>query len=305
MNNNQQFLIKFYGVRGSHPVSSTDILKYGGNTSCVLVKAGNHNIILDSGTGIISLGKQLAQKPINKNINATILISHYHLDHILGFQYFQPSFIASTNINLFGTKNFDSDLSDIMKNFLNQHFSPVSLDERSAKININNISESQTIFIYDNEDIKIYESTDLKALQDDNIVKINCLRSLSHPKDGSTFYKINWKGKSIVYASDHEGHDDNNLNLIEFAKNSDILIHDSQYTENDYNSIHFPKHGFGHSTLEMATKTAINANVKKLVLFHYDPTYNDDVIDSIETQAKKIFPNTIASYEGLELDLFS
>lgn len=301
MINNNKFLVKFYGVRGSHPVASSKVLKYGGNTSCVFVNVGNHNIILDFGTGIIAPGKQRS----NNAFEATILISHYHLDHIMGFHYFQPAFISSTKINIFGPQNFNSDCIDILQNFLNKHFSPVLLEERSASINVNNIKDDQTLLLKNDGNIELVESGCLKLNSDDDTVRINCLKTYSHPKDGVMFYKITWQGKSIVYASDYEGSNDNNLKLVEFAKDADCLIHDAQYTDEDYNSKHFSKIGFGHSTLKVALETAIKANIKKLILFHYDPNYDDNMIDQLETRAKELFPNTIASYEGLELDLFS
>ena len=121
-----EFRIKFRGVRGSYPVAHKDFLKYGGNTACVEVQVGGHLIILDAGTGIISLGAELMQNYIASGstlndripVKANILLSHMHLDHIQGFTFFKPLHLASTQINLFGGVNYNETLKEEISNIL-------------------------------------------------------------------------------------------------------------------------------------------------------------------------------------------
>ena len=114
-------------------------------------------------------------------------------------------------------------------------------------------------------------------------------------------YKIEYKGKSLVYATDKESYIGGDVKLAKFARNCDCLIHDAQYTTEDYQSLYSPKQGFGHSTFEMAKDVRTQTNAKKLILFHYDPTYNDNKLDIIsETYNEE---GILFAKEGLEITL--
>ena len=127
-------------------------------------------------------------------------------------------------------------------------------------------------------------------------------RAYNHPKSGSIVYKLQYAGKSIVYATDIESYAEGDRRLIQFAKGADILIHDAQYTMEQYTGP-MTTQGFGHSTPEMACKVAKEAGVKQLVLYHHDPNQDDAMVAAKEEGAKKLFPNTIAAYEGLTINL--
>ena len=120
------FKVKFRGVRGSYPVPNKDFLKYGGNTACVEIQVGQHLIILDAGTGLISLGNELMQKYIESGttitdrtpVKCTILLSHIHLDHIQGFPFFRPSHLASTKMSMLGSVSYNETLEQELAKLL-------------------------------------------------------------------------------------------------------------------------------------------------------------------------------------------
>lgn len=310
---NREFKIKFRGVRGSHPVCSRNQLAYGGNTACVEVFVNGKYIVLDGGTGIINLGNDLVRDYIasgtnnenRKPIDVTILFSHAHLDHIQGLPFFKPAYIRSSNINIYGLRARNKDFGEILDETIFAHIFPVELQEMSAKITVSNIHESETILIRpDKEEPEVIRlSRDKELNVSDDTIVISCTKSYAHPKDGVMIYKISCYGKSVVYATDKESYVGGDSKLTTFARNADVLIHDAQFTQEDYMTPIAPKQGFGHSTPEMAVEAAKQANVSQLVLFHHEPTYDDNTLKKIEEKAKGTFYNTIMSYEDLEIDL--
>ena len=132
---------------------------------------------------------------------------------------------------------------------------------------------------------------------------VRSLRNLAHPKGGVVNYRISYKGKSVIFATDVEGYVGGDARLVSFANKTDLLIHDAQYRPEEYNGLPVPTQGFGHSTYEMATDVARAAKVKRLALFHHDPSHSDDELKEIESRARKNFKNTFAAFEGQEVTL--
>ncbi len=306
-----EFKIKFRGVRGSYPVAKADFLKYGGNTACIEINVGGHLIILDSGTGIIELGNELMQHYIESGttitdrtpVKASILLSHIHLDHIQGFTFFKPLHLASTQINLFGGVNYNETLKEELSHILFSKSFPLDLGDIAANLHINNVSETNYIIFKPGKSDPILKRVDelLESDCESDDVVITCYKSYAHPQNGVLVYKIEYKGKSVVYATDKESYPGGDKKLVKFAKNCDLLIHDSQYATEDYLNIYIPKQGFGHSTFEMALEVKNQINAKKLAFFHYEPTYNDERLDQLaEMYASS---DAIMSREGLELSL--
>lgn len=312
MNKDDKIIIKFRGVRGSHPVPGKRTLKYGGNTSCIEIQANGNLLIFDAGTGIINLGDEMFKKYIASNDNEllrtamkfTIFFSHTHHDHTQGFSFFKPVYIPSSICYLFGPKIFQEELEHGIGKAMVSPYFPVELSELPSLKIIRSLKETEVVLYFKEkanpEIVFLYQNNDLIKKAP---LKVYILKSSAHPNGGVYIYKIEYRDKSIVYATDIEGYIGGNRKLIKFATNCDLLIHDSQYFPSDYVSSIFPVQGFGHSTYQMAAETAKEAKVKKLALFHYDPSYSDDDIDQMEKEAQKIFPNTIASYENLELEL--
>ncbi len=306
------FEIKFRGVRGSYPTPERNKLKYGGNTACIEINIGNQLIIIDAGTGIISLGDDLLREHLlsgideysRKSINATILLSHTHQDHIQGLPFFNPIYLNSTNIDIFGSDHENNNLKNTLSMLTFDKMFPLTFDEMPAKIDIRNFHE-KTFLSFDPNGDSLAEIKPITSdfEEDPEKVEIRCFKSYAHPKEGVLIFKISYKNKVVVYASDKESYIGGDKKLIQFCRNADVLIHDAHYTKDDYMSATTPKQGFGHSTPDMAAKIAELANVSQLFLYHIGPSYNDDMVDVIERAARTLFPNTQVAYEGLKISL--
>lgn len=304
----ENFKIKFWGVRGSYPVSEPDKLKIGGHTACTEININDQTIIIDAGTGIINLGNHLIQKhkTDKKPIIATLLFSHMHYDHNQGFPFFKPFYNGNNTLYLYGPGAFETDLEKVIANAMLPPFSPVEFHELNSENIVRSISDFEAIVYrkalnFRPQICNIYQ--DNYTLGDDDF-EVRILKGYAHPKVGILFFKITFKNKSIVYASDTEGYLNGDQRIINFSKYCDVLIHDAQYTNEDYiGTTGYTKQGFGHSTPEMAIEVAKKAFVKKLVLFHHEPEYNDAKIKEIEAESISKFPNTISAYEGLEINL--
>ena len=309
-----KFYVKFRGIRGSFPTPLKDRLNYGGNTACVEINVNNHLIILDAGTGIISLGEDLVLDHIASSvntyertpINATILLSHIHQDHIQGFTFFKPAHIPTTSLDIFGYSDFDEGLDEILSDLLFSKSFPLDLGDIASNLNITNVSGNDEVIILNPENsqpvLKTAMTKDDFIPQGEEVI-ISCYKSYAHPQNGIMAYKIAYKDKSVVYATDREGYIGGDKKLARFARNCSLLIHDAQYTEEDYASTISPKQGFGHSTFEMALDCKNQAHAKQLAFFHLEPSYNDDKIFALETQYQSQEPNCFAAKEGLEIEI--
>ena len=293
--------IKFWGVRGSHPTPGAGTVKYGGNTACVEINAGDKTLILDAGTGVIPLGRDLARRTAiqKRPLEVTLLFSHLHHDHTQGFPFFVPAYLPNAKLHIFGPGVSPEILETVLENNQSPTTFPVGLREMASAKDIRSVRESQVI-VWGQDGVRVIEAGtefDKEAL----VVRIH--RSFAHP-GGVYVYRVEWHGGSIVYATDTEGYVGTDRRLAEFAHGADLLIHDAQYVEEHYRGqkAGFPAtQGYGHSTVTMACELAAAADVDKLALFHHDPAYEDSVIDGIEREAQGRFENTLAAYEGLTL----
>ena len=307
-----EFKIKFRGVRGSYPIADKNYLEYGGNTSCVEVNVNGHLIILDAGTGLINLGNDLMEKYIASNINpyerepikATILISHIHQDHIQGFTFFRPLHIPSSILNVYGNVNYNESLSDELAELLFGKSFPLDLGDIAGNLNIHDLNENEGIILRHGYPpiVKRIESPEDTKIEDDDVL-ITCYKSYAHPQEGVFIYKITYRDKVLVYATDKESYLGGDKKLANFARNCDVLIHDAQYTTEDYLNSFVSKQGYGHSTYDMAIECQNQTEAKKLVFFHFDPGYDDTKLNGIKEQYKPLGDRVILAYEGLELDL--
>lgn len=313
MEQKKSFTVKFRGIRGSYPTPSKEFLEIGGNTSCVEVNVGGHLIILDAGTGIISLGNELMKKHIASSddfftrtpINATILLSHIHSDHIQGLNFFKPLSILTSKIRVFGASDYNESLENNLQQLLYGKSFPLSLNDIVSDMEISNISEGDVLIFSENNPVplkkRVISADDIIPVGEEVIV--SCMKSYAHGSNGVMLYKIAYKDKNLVYATDKESYIGADKKVAFFARNTDLLIHDSQYTGEDYLSPIAPKQGFGHSTFEMAIETAKAAQAKKLAFFHFDPSYDDEKLKNIEKYYKNQFEGCFMAYEGFETDL--
>jgi phosphoribosyl 1,2-cyclic phosphodiesterase len=294
--------LKFWGVRGSIPTPGKPTVRYGGNTPSLELRLDNDELIIfDAGTGIRGLGDHLIAN--GESLNTYLLITHPHWDHIQGFPFFKPALISGNEITIIGTERKEVNLQRIIADQMNRIYFPVQLSELKAKINFRPIGE---------EEFTIFEAH-VRTMY------------VNHP--GFTVgYRLEYKGKSLVYISDNEPFDkevagrmsnferfvqdkytavpgDPNQRVFDFAKDADILIHDCTYTPEEY----VDKVGWGHSHYLFTLKVAAEANAKHLVLFHHEPNHNDEKIDDILDKAKKEIKTKnftfqcTAAWEGLEL----
>lgn len=290
--------VRFWGVRGSYPAPGAGTVKYGGNTACVELRAGERTIILDAGTGIIPLGRELARR---RALEVVLLFSHLHHDHTQGFPFFVPAYLPNTRLHVFGPDGTHESLKNVLEHNQSSETFPVSLREMASSKNIQSVRESQVI-VWDEAGVRVVEST--IGLSEDAVV-IRVHKSYAHP--GSVLvYRITWRGKSLVYATDTEGYVGTDRRLVQFAKNADVLIHDAQYLDEHYSGqlVGFPStQGYGHSTVTMACDVALASDVGQLILFHHDPSYSDAMVAGMEAAAKEKFGDAQAAYEGLEIVL--
>lgn len=275
-----RFQIKFWGVRGSIPCPGSETVRYGGNTSCVEMQVGRERLIFDGGTGLRPLGQSLM---VESPVKARLFFSHSHWDHIQGFPFFTPAFIRGNTFNIYAVP---SPNGATMKQRLDDQMShpnfPVPLQIMRADLEFYNLEMGETLHYGD--------------------VSVET-RPLNHPGE-AVGYRVNWQGLSAAYITDTEHFPDRfDDNVLALARQADVMIIDATYTDEEYNDPKYSKVGWGHSTWQQAVKIAQAAQVKQLVLFHHDPAHNDDFLDRIGEQVRKIFPKTILAREGLSIKL--
>jgi ribonuclease BN (tRNA processing enzyme) len=302
--NDFNLFCKLYGVRGSYPVSPPDGTKIGGNTPCLLVRSPEHIIIFDAGSGLAELGKSLVpeileHKKKNKGaFHISILFSHTHLDHLMGLPFFIPLFMPEVHIHFYGSPSFGMDFEQIIRTYFMPQFFPVEMHELRSVKSFENIDEDTVIsFISGTPQPIVSRSTDFEAQEGE--ITVTNMKYYFHPKNGSQVYKISYKDHNLVFATDIEAFDGGDARLAEFAHKADVLIHDAQYTPQQYRLYS----GYGHSSYEMACRAGIQAEVKKLLLFHHDPSSSDEHLKEIEKSAKKIFSASELATESWEWKL--
>ncbi len=297
--------LRFWGVRGSYAAPFASHLQVGGNTSCVEIRAGGHLLICDAGTGIIPLGNQLMQQSGLRELN--IIMTHYHWDHVCGLPFFVPAFSPQWKINFFGPGDDKAEIKKHVSAQMRAPYFPVGTESWLANINY--------------------------IAPDDNGHFIGPIKieysNVHHP--GTTYgYRIRLNGKIIIYISDNECkyieksisnrrgeltdeelaiYDDmikeEHQSELDLIRGADILIHDAQYTAEDYQK----KKGWGHSCYIDTINMAIDAGVKDLYLYHHDPNYDDKAIEAIYRHAEQIIRirnsslRCFVAKEGMRVDL--
>lgn len=303
------FLVRFWGVRGSYPVPGASTLKYGGNTPCVEVQVGGHTIILDGGTGLIHLGRDMMRRAMTNGgaINATILFTHTHHDHTQGIPYFLPAYVGSAVFYIFGPRFFQNQIAEALsKTMLPPNF-PVELEDLHSLKVIRDIKETEQLFLWPGnpEPLVRHLYRHREPENADAAVRIDICKSYAHPQEGVFFYRISYGGRSLVYATDTEGYVGGDQRLCRFAQGTDLLIHDAQFRADEYYNPTSPRQGWGHSTPEMAIDVAKRAGVRRVAFFHLDPTHDDNMLESIEAHMREEFPGSVMAREGLTLDLLN
>ena len=254
--------IKFWGVRGSLPSCGPSFIKYGGHTSCIELRSKTGElIIIDAGTGIKDLGRSLIG---NCPKSLTMLFSHSHSDHIFGFPFFMPIYKKGVKINMCGCNYSSGPVREIVLRFMQPPFFPVKFENISAEFDFRLLKKGITL------------------LSGIHVLPIE----ISHP-DGGFGFRFEEDGKTIVFLTDNElkfRHKTGRSfeEYADFCRNADILIHDAQYTDEEYKT-HV---SWGHSTPSQVLELAEKADVKKVVFFHHDPERTDAELDLIVSKAR-------------------
>ncbi|HEY4383333.1 MAG TPA: MBL fold metallo-hydrolase [Ktedonobacteraceae bacterium] len=305
MSDRQQFLVRFWGVRGSYPTPGPQTLRHGGNTACVEIQVGGRRLIFDAGSGIIRLGSELLLN-INdaEQLDVALFITHGHGDHLIGFPFFAPLFDARTHIHLFGPQLAGQEVEQLVTSLMSPPYFPVDLRKLPSHRTFHTVTGEEWI-VWRKGSSEPHMNGYRRETQDHgrqakDEVKVRTKFTRSHPLDGAVIYRIEYAGHSVVYATDVEWREGNDPEFLRFVEGADLLIHDAQYTTHDYQQV---KQGFGHSTVEMAVEAAQAAHVQELILFHHEPTYDDNQLDAMEAEAQSRFPHVRSACEGMEIDL--
>ena len=283
----QAVRVRFWGVRGSYSVPGPSTVRFGGNTSCVEVSAGTQTVVFDAGTGIIGLGRDLIQRHGDRPGSVYIFLSHTHHDHIEGLRFFEPAYRPGWLCCIYGPGGHSLPLQERLAAAMSPAFFPVALSELPAHVSIHSLDGRNEVRVGSHRPAA-------------GMVSVHCR---AHPKLGVHLYRMQWNGRSLVYASDVEAPEGGREDVISLARGADLLIHDAQYTDAEYTRGDGGKAGWGHSTVRMAAEVARDAEVGQLVLYHHDPDHDDAQIRRLERQARSIFRNTQAAREGMVIEL--
>jgi phosphoribosyl 1,2-cyclic phosphodiesterase len=300
------FTVTFWGVRGGYPKPGPTTNKFGGNTTCIEIRAGDHLIIIDAGTGIIGLGEKLVAQHLadKKPVIATIIFTHTHHDHTQGFPFFMPSHLGTSIMHIFGPRLLHQDLEAVLEHAMLPPVFPVRLDELSSMRVIRNISNNEVIVFSDPyappQVCNVHREHEECSPSE---VRIRTMRGYAHPGGGVFHYRIEMDDKKVVIATDTEGYVGGDKRLIQFSHNADLLIHDAEFTAEEYVNGIPCKQGWGHSSWEMAVEVAQAAGVKRVALTHHNALHDDTFLENVEQQAQAIFPTAIVAREGLTLEL--
>jgi phosphoribosyl 1,2-cyclic phosphodiesterase/CheY-like chemotaxis protein len=286
--------VKLWGVRGSIPVPGASTVRYGGNTSCVEVRADGEIIILDAGSGIRLLGQSLEKEFGDRAMRLTLLITHSHWDHIQGLPFFQPAYNKKNEIRVLGYEGARAGLAAALSGQMETPFFPITLNDVPSDIAIEELHE----FDFAIGRVKVRS----KFLNHPGICAgyrlFTSSGSLAYLPDNEPYELLKLKqaerdGVSVEAA--HEYIAAERRKLIELIEGVDLLIIDSQYTDEEYEQ-HV---GWGHGSLSSVVALALDANVKRLLLFHHDPNHNDAMVDEMVEAARHI---AVESGKPLEVD---
>ena len=276
MSGENGFFVRFWGVRGSIACPGETHRRYGGNTSCLEVRCGSRLLILDAGTGLRPLGDAInGEQPVD----ADMLLTHTHHDHIAGLPFFSPFFNKKNRFRIWAGHLAPSrSLHNVLCQFMSAPLFPVPPQIFSADVIYRDFTAGEPLEFGDGIHIRT--------------------GSLNHP-NGATGYRIEYGGKSVCYVTDTEhvpGEPDRSiLDLIEGA---DYVIYDSSYTD-----LEFPDYvSWGHSTWQEGARLCDAAGAETLVLFHHDPSHNDEVMDRISREVEERRPGTLVAREGMTLE---
>ncbi len=276
------FDVTFHGVRGSTPCHGPEIVRYGGNTSCVSVDVpGCEPILFDLGTGVRYFGRSW---PADEPFRATCLVSHLHWDHIQGLPFFPPVLRPDSEMRIIAPRQASGrSVGEIFAETICPPLFPVDLSVLPGRFEFEGVAD---------ETITIDGGVEVMA------------RFIPHV--GRTCgYRLMWNGLSVAYLSDHQMPHDGSFQITDGARElcsgADLVIHDAQYTWDEFSC----RRDWGHCTVEYAVWLASEVGAKQIALFHHDPTHDDDRLDTIGALAQRcgasLGVDVVTAREGMTL----
>lgn len=275
--------VSFYGTRGSTPCPSDDNRRYGGNTSCVALESPGHDpIVLDLGTGLRFFGET---QPDDGTFRGAALVTHLHWDHVQGLPFFTPVLRPGARFEIYGPPQPGSTLSDAFHRFICPPYFPVTVEQLYGQMTFHDAGD--TDLVLDGAKVRV--------------------RPVPHV-GANNGYRVEMGGASVAYLSDHQMPQDGSHavtdDVLELCDGVDVLIHDAQYTPEEF----VEKAHWGHCTVDYAVFVAREAGAKCLVLFHHDPARTDDQLDVLLADARdkasaSAVSEVLAGYEGLTISL--
>lgn len=296
-------LVRFWGVRGSIATPGPETVRYGGNTTCVEVRVGDEIIILDAGTGIRLLGERLRREFPPEKLKVNILLSHTHWDHIQGLPFFAPAHQSGSTVTVTGYEGARQSLLKTLSAQMDSTFFPIGMDQLAANIVVRELRELEF-----------------------RAGRIPVQAAFSNHPGVTLGYRLGTPAGGVVFLPDAEimpfgrprppttASDDaaaadfaayKNQLLAEFALGAELFICDAQYTAEEYEH----RVGWGHSCIDDTVRLAIQAKVRRLILFHHDPTHDDATIDRMVAYARELAAEQGSSLqidaaaEGMEIQL--
>ncbi len=273
-----RFTVTWWGVRGSTQVPGPSCTRFGGNTTCLEIRCDDERLIIDAGTGLRALGQDHDE---SSAFEATLLFTHYHLDHVVGLPFFAPLFRANTTLRFVGDPAVGGGPQANIKGLMTAPYFPVEFSTLPSTIGFGTLEVGSPIHI------------------GPAIVK-TC--PMNHPGSASGL-RIEHRGHAFVHLSDveHSAHESAS-ELVVLTRGADVLSYDAMFDEEiDYS----PHRGWGHSTWQAGTRLALEAGVGRYVATHHAPEHDDAFLDGVSTRVQAILPNAIVAWEGLELDLLT
>ena len=271
------FTCRFWGVRGTTACPGQPTIRYGGNTACLELRCGTQGLILDEGTGIRALGNLMVRE--EKSVHAHILLSHTHIDHIVGLPFFKPAYRAANRLEIWAghLATHQRSLQSVLNGLMEPPYFPVPLDVMHACIAFHDFRAGATLDLGSGISVKTI--------------------SLNHP-GGSTAFRIEYGGRSLCYVTDTEhpsrGRDSG---ILQFVAGSDVMIYDAAYDDSEY-----PRFvSWGHSSWQEGARLSRLAGVGQYIPFHHDPEHDDQFLDSMDAELQIVRPGSIVAREGVSI----
>ena len=270
--------VQFWGVRGSIAVPGPGTIHYGGNTSCVAVHCGERLIVLDAGSGLRALGQALKQS--SDAVDLDLLLTHCHVDHLIGLPFFAPAFSPASAIRIWaGHLSPRQRLEQVLGQLMIEPLLPITPSTFRADLTYRDFLAGDRLDLGGGVEVRT-------AL-------------LNHP-GGATGYRIDFRGHSVCYLTDYEHPAiEPEPALVDLVRGADLVIYDAMYTNEEYAS----RVGWGHSTWEQGVRLLQAAGAKQLALFHHDPSRDDAAMDAVVAAAVRVHPGTFGAREAMVVDL--